>query len=96
MEIKILSADYHRNGVGGNGFWAVIFDATALGVTRRMVASIFPHDRMNCAVFQIDKLAAGNVKFIENSWRGDVFSDHLADALPAFLGRSYAEMWEGK
>lgn len=33
------------------------------------------------AVFNLDKLAAGNIAFGINSWRGDSYDPHLRDAI---------------
>ncbi len=94
MELTIVSADHHRNGVGGVGFYAIIFDDRAEG---RMVASLFdstndgednslPGDESYCAVYNIEELNKGNVAFANgNSWRGDRYADALRPLLRAYL-----------
>ena len=83
----IRSAEYHRNGVGGVGFYAIVFDSTEDGT---MVAALFQEAGF-CAVLQLDKLAAENVRFGENSWRGDEYEAELRPALIRFLG--VADPW---
>ena len=79
---KIAAASYHRNGVCGLGFYAILFDDPENG---RMVASLFDEERA-CAVFNVDELAAGNVAFAGgNSWRGDRYEHELRPMLAAFL-----------
>jgi len=44
------------------------------------VAILFeePHQ---CAVLDVDKLAAGDIVFGSNSWRGDKYEPHLRQAI---------------
>ena len=71
---------YHRNGVSGEGFHAVIFDGAA--DEGRMVAFVFPSP-FHVAVVNVDKLAdpAIGVTFGENSWRGDRYERELREAI---------------
>ena len=74
MAIKICDASYHRNGIGGVGFTAILFDDDENG--RRGV----------CAVYKVDELVKGNIAFANgNSWRGDQFEAALRPALEEFL-----------
>lgn len=97
MDLKILSAAHHRNGVGGVPFWAVIVEAPDdFGDPRKFACSVFTvshRDGIFCSVFCIDKLAEGNVQFGENSWRGDQFYAAIREQLPEFLGRTDAEVF---
>lgn len=79
-EIEILSAEYHRNGISGEPFYAIVFEDKQHG---KMVASLFKESGF-CAVYKIDLLAQGNVEFGENSWRGDVYEHKLRPALEEF------------
>lgn len=82
QSIKIISASYHRNGICGAGFYAIIFDDSKNG---RMVASIFDESGY-CAVYNIEELAKGNIEFARgNSWRGDDFEHELRPALEEYL-----------
>jgi hypothetical protein len=83
-KIKIVSASYHRNGVGGVGFYAILFDDSKEG---RMVASLFEENGY-CAVYKVDELGKNNIEFAQgNSWRGDVFEHELRPALAKLLNR---------
>lgn len=79
MAIKINSIAYHRNGVCGEGFHAVLFKCPDNG---EMVATVFD-EAGQCAVLQLAGLAAGTVAFGENSWRGDHYEDELRAAISA-------------
>ena len=92
MRLKIKAVDYHRNGCAGVGFTVVLFtDVTERKAPRNMVASIWDDSegrpRGYYSVFDVDLLAAGNVRFGENSWRGNVYTDALKPLL---------EKWEAK
>ena len=80
LDLTLVSADYHRNGISGEGFWAIIFDDAENG---RMVASLFADHDYFCAVYKVSELAAGNIDFARgNSWRGDYYEKplrHLVD-----------------
>jgi len=83
MNLKITDASWHRNGVGGMGFWAILFDD--LTEKRKMIASLFDEDGY-CAVYDIALLAEGNIKFAQgNSWRGDRYAATLKPLLDTFL-----------
>jgi len=79
--LKILIHDwaYHRNGICGAPFHVFLFDDTGDENTRK-VGILFeaPH---HCAVLDVAKLAAGSIGFGFNSYRGDVFEDHLRTAI---------------
>ena len=78
LKITIIEASYHRNGISGAGFHAILFDEAEHG---RMIASLFD-ERGYCAVYSVGELAKGNITFGRgNSWRGDGFEDVLRPAL---------------
>jgi len=71
---RIIEASYHRNGIAGVGFYAILFDAGDYGT---MVASLFDEPG-HCAVYNVAELAKGNIAFAQgNSWRGDDFEAEL-------------------
>jgi hypothetical protein len=74
--LTLLSSAYHRNGICGEGFWAILFqDADQEGT---MIASIFHGHEGHCAVYNVEELHKGNVGFgCGNSWRGDHYEDQL-------------------
>ena len=82
MDLKIINASWHRNGVGGVGFYAVLFDDCDNG---RMVASLFDEPGY-CAIYSVEELDKGNVAFAcGNSWRGDQYESELRPLLKEFL-----------
>lgn len=86
MKITGNKHDYHRNGIGGLGFYVHLFDWTDEdGKLRHMMAVDFEADKhvggITCAVLDVDELKAGNIEFANgNSWRGDRFVGDLREA----------------
>lgn len=76
LRCAVTSIDRHRNGCCGTPFFVVLFWFRLDGATHRMVATVFP-EAGNIAVLDTDMANRGNVRFAENSWRGDVFEDGL-------------------
>ena len=82
MNLKIIDASFHRNGIGGVGFYAIIFDDKDEG---RMVASLFD-DPGYTAIYNIKMLGDNNIAFAQrNSWRGDKYEEALRPLLKAWL-----------
>ena len=79
--IQVDSIDYHRNGVSGMPFYAVLFTDPDVG---RMVASVFEGSDSFCAVYRIASLASGDIEFGSNSWRGDEYEDLLRPLIQAW------------
>ena len=78
--IEVISIDHHRNGIGGNSFYAIIFktpdipDDTMLGIVFR--------NRGNCAVIGLGMAYEHNtVAFGTNSYRYEFFADAIYDAI---------------
>lgn len=86
-----FKVDHHRNGVSGWPFWVVTFNWNDDGKTRRMVATVPDVGESNTisrsdaviSVLDIDLLAAGDIAFGSNSWRGDHFMDAVWEAIDA-------------
>lgn len=98
IHITVHAAEYHRNGVGGEPFYACHFTAHDEG-DREFIATVFPPDPISkgelegepdwtfsegyhnprVAVLALDLLP--NVKFAENSWRGDLYASALYHAI---------------
>ena len=70
MKLRIINFDHHRNGICGAPFAVVLFEDPGTEGSRK-VAILFeePH---HCAVLDVDKLAARDIAFGSNSWRGDI------------------------
>ena len=79
MKLKIITIDRHRNGVAGALFNVVLFKDRGAGGSRK-VGIVFDQDG-HCAVLDIVKLAAGDIAFGSNSWRGDDYESALRDAI---------------
>lgn len=79
MRLTIEHIAHHRNGISGAPFHVLLFGDPDEG---RMLGIVFdqPH---HVAVFNLDKLALGNIAFGDNSWRGDRYEPHLRMALTA-------------
>lgn len=93
MVKKIHEIAHHRNGVGGNGFYAVRFQTINDGdtLTMEMVATVF-EEQGNCAVLCLDYLQKdGNatVAFGHNSWRGDTYEKELRAAIDKKAMKDY-------
>jgi hypothetical protein len=83
MKLTIAKIAHHRNGVTGAPFFVVLFhdaDGSKVGI-------IFEQEA-HCAVLDVAKLAAGDIAFGSNSWRGDQFEPHLRKAMKAYLQES--------
>ena len=77
MNLHIENIQYHRNGVCGAPFHVLIFRDPDEG---RMVGIVFEQPQ-HVAVFNLDKLASGNIAFGVNSWRGDRYEWPLRNAI---------------
>lgn len=77
-KIKILASAYHRNGISGAPFRVVIFkDSEDKG---DKLAILFDEEH-HCAVLDVTKLAAGDIAFGSNSYRGDHYEPALRHLL---------------
>ncbi|MBX9623994.1 MAG: hypothetical protein K2X82_09315 [Gemmataceae bacterium] len=77
MKLHFDHITYHRNGICGAPFYPVIFRDPDEG---QMLGVVFDAGH-HVAVFNLDKLALGNVAFGVNSWRGDRYEPHLRRAI---------------
>jgi hypothetical protein len=79
MKLKILATAHHRNGVAGAPFDVVLFKAQ--GERGAKVGIVFD-EPAHCAVLDVTLLAAGDIAFGSNSWRGDDYEPELRRAIP--------------
>jgi len=77
MKLHIENIQRHRNGVWGAPFYVLTFRDPEQG---RMVGIVFDAQH-HVAVFNLDKLALGNIAFGVNSWQGDRYEPHLRGAI---------------
>ena len=80
MKTNVVHIAHHRNGMCGEPFHVVLFEDNPGPEASRKVGIVFdaPH---HVAVLDIAKLAAGDIAFMSNSWRGDVYEPHLRNAI---------------
>ena len=79
MKPRIENIQHHRNGISGAPFHVLIFRDPDEG---RMLGIVFEQEH-HVAVFNLDKLAVGNIAFGVNSWRGDSYEPSLRTAIAA-------------
>ncbi len=79
MNLKIICFSHHRNGIGGAPFAVILFEDAGPDGSRK-VGIVFEQEA-HCAVLDVDRLAAGDIAFGSNSWRGDHFEEPLRKAI---------------
>ena len=79
MKLTIIDIACHRNGICGAPFDVVLFEDYGPEASRK-VAILFESDSC-CGVLDVAKLAAGDIAFGSNSWRGDHFEKSLRKAI---------------
>ena len=80
MNHRIIDASFHRNGISGQGFYAVLFYDSSRN-NEIMIATLFDEPGY-CAIYQVDELSKLNIKFANgNSWRGDHYESDLRQLL---------------
>jgi hypothetical protein len=79
MKLDIIDIAFHRNGICGAPFHVVLFEDRGPEGSRK-VAVLFD-EPYHCAVLDMAKLAAGDIAFASNSFRGDNYEPHLRKAL---------------
>ena len=90
MKITIIDIAYHRNGICGAPFTAVLFEDTGPEGSRKI--GILFEQQYHCAVLDIAKLAAGDIAFACNSWRGDQYEADLRAETTARLGSETSKL----
>lgn len=79
MKLKIKQIAYHRNGVSGLGFHAVLF-AVRGKPSEPMLATVFDEPGA-VSIIRTDLIESVGVTFGENSWRGDYYENALRAAI---------------
>lgn len=87
VTINVKQIEFHRNGIAGEGFYAILFTSDSDGMggvegDSLFVATLFDEPGY-CAVLRVPDLSEADkgVTFGINSWRGDVFEDELRQAV---------------
>ena len=102
MKIKITATAHHRNGVTGRGFTVCLFHAVGgeftAEETKRVLVAILANNAIDddssdrlCFVLSVPGLAAGDIAFGSNSFRGDVMYELLAPAIREFEEKERGE-----
>jgi hypothetical protein len=78
MKLKTLATAHHRNGVAGAPFNVVLFKVHR---ERGVKVGIVFDEPAHCAVLDVTLLAAGDIAFGSNSWRGDDYEPELRRAI---------------
>lgn len=82
--MNIIEIAHHRNGIAGEGFYAVLFRDKAAGRYDDFLAIVFETPG-HCAVLNVAETVKRNIGFAAgNSWRGDCFEEELRTAIAAF------------
>ena len=79
---KVHQVEYHRNGIGGEGFHAVLFDMAKDEGGGLAVGIVFEGEGQ-VAVLRVAPLSdpAIGITFGMNSWRGDRYEPELRAAI---------------
>jgi predicted 3-demethylubiquinone-9 3-methyltransferase (glyoxalase superfamily) len=81
--MKVKQLDYHRNGVEGLEFYVGIVQDE----NREMLVIRFPKEAdketgsVVCAAFDLALLDKREIKFLNNSWRGDHYHEIMDKAI---------------
>jgi len=79
MKLTLIASAHHRNGVAGASFDIAIFKERNRAASRKL--AILFDEPGHCAVLDIGLLAAGDIAFGSNSWRGDDYEPYLRAAI---------------
>ena len=79
MKLKIIAIAHHRNGISGAPFDVLLFEDKGPEGSRKL--GILFDDPGCCAILDVDKLAASDIAFGSNSWRGDHYEAYLRQAI---------------
>ena len=85
---KVVQVAFHRNGVSGTPFHVILFTSDEAPANPKM-AVVFDQPGA-VAVFDLDLLSEGVIKFGQNSFRGDDFEPDLRLAIDDAMG-NYVE-----
>lgn len=92
MKITVEKVAFHRNGIAGTGFHAVLFDEGRGAQRSRKVAIVFP-DRGAVAVLDMEPLVSGVIDGGAQRERGDKYESNLRDAVLTYeAGRASGDL----
>ena len=79
-DIQVQEVSYRRNGIAGEGFYAVRFLWCLGRGPESFIATVFDGPG-RCAVLSLDRMEEDGVAFGRNSWRGDEVEGKLREAI---------------
>jgi hypothetical protein len=85
MKLQIVAIAFHRNGILGAPFHAVLFQHDGPEASRKL--AILFEQPGHCAILDVAKLATGDIAFGSNSWRGEKFELSLRTAVNQWIQR---------
>ena len=83
ITLKNVKIAHHRNGIFGAPFHVITF----IHDNDEMIAAVFEAP-YHIAVFNLQKLASGEIAFGSNSYRGDCYETALREAIAEFINAS--------
>ena len=86
-----IQTAFHRNGISGKPFTVGIVDNVKDCRKEQRFLIVQFADKSNTAVFDLELLAKGNIKFTENSFRGDVLADEFEHGAEIEIQRADTE-----
>lgn len=89
--MEIIEIDFHRNGVSGESFYAVLFKYKANKGEETFLASVFEESGY-CSVISLDRIEKYGIRFGNNSWRGDHFETDLRKAIEEYRKKLYEKI----
>ena len=81
IKIKASEIEWHRNGISGEGFYAVRFTSRVCDESLNFLATVFD-PRGFVSVICLDYIADHGVG-VGNKWRGDEFAPAIRKAIKA-------------
>ena len=89
---NIITADYHRNGVGGRGFNVAIIRNPMPDAAGDFLYIEFPGDDCAVAVLRVSDVAAHTIRMHEDgaAWRGDQFKAACSALVEQAISEQYA------
>jgi hypothetical protein len=81
MAIEIREVAYHRNGIAGLPFWAVLFNDTDEGMFNQLAT--IDEDGKDCRVINMGIALFGRIGQDKgmNTWRGDYYLQKIKEAM---------------
>src|SRR5574343_542913 len=89
--MRVKDVAWHRNGISGEPFAVVLFTHEGNRIPEDLMVGIVFQSEGHVAVFNVARLAQGDIKFASNSYRGDRFERELREAVHRAYVKSIKE-----